>query len=56
MITPKWVRTPITPIGVDDVISYLVSALDLPETPNLMIDIGEETMSYGDLMLRVAAA
>jgi len=56
MITPKWVRTPITPIGVDDVISYLDAALDLPETPNLMIDIGEETMSYGDLMLRVAAA
>lgn len=56
MITPKWVRTPITPIGVDDVISYLDAALDLPDTPNLMIDIGEETMSYGDLMLRVAAA
>jgi len=56
MITPKWVRTPITPISVDDVISYLVSAIDLPETSNLMIDIGEETMSYGDLMLRVASA
>ncbi len=56
MITPKWVRTPITPIGVDDVISYLEAALDLPETPSLMVDIGEETMSYGDLMLRVAAA
>lgn len=56
MITPKWVRTPITPISVDDVISYLVSAIDLPKTSNLMIDIGEETMSYGDLMLRVASA
>lgn len=55
MITPKWVKTPITPIGVEDVISFLVSALDLRETPNLMIDLGEETMSYGDLMLRVAA-
>ena len=56
MITPKWVRTPITPISVEDVISYLVSAIDLPKTSNLMIDIGEETMSYGDLMLRVASA
>ena len=56
MITPKWVKTPITPIGVDDVIEYLRRALDLPKTDNLMIDIGEETMSYGDLMLRVASA
>ncbi len=56
MITPKWVRTPITPISVEDVIGYLVSAIDLPKTSTLMIDIGEETMSYGDLMLRVASA
>lgn len=56
MITPKWVRTLVTPIGVDDVIDFLVAALDLPTTSNLMIDLGEEAMSYGDLMLRVAKA
>lgn len=56
MITPKWVRTPVTPIGVDDVIEFLLAALDLPETSNLMVDLGEEAMSYGDLMLRVAKA
>lgn len=54
MITPKWVRTLVTPIGVDDVIDFLLAALDLPTTSNLMIDLGEEAMSYGDLMLRVA--
>ncbi|MDD2266693.1 SDR family oxidoreductase [Sulfuricurvum sp.] len=56
MITPKWVRTPVTPIGVDDVIDFLLAALDLPATSNLMVDLGEEAMSYGDLMLRVAKA
>lgn len=56
MITPKWVQTLVTPIGVDDVIDFLTAALDLPATSNLMIDLGEEAMSYGDLMLRVAKA
>lgn len=55
MITPKWVSTLITPIGVDDVIRYLVAALELQEGENRIIDLGEEAMSYGDLMLRVAA-
>lgn len=56
MITPKWVNTLITPIGVADVIHYLCEALTLPEGQNLMIDLGEEAMSYGQLMLRVAQA
>lgn len=55
MITPKWVSTLITPIGVDDVIRYLVAALELKADENRIIDLGEEAMSYGDLMLRVAA-
>lgn len=55
MITPKWVSTLITPIGVEDIIRYLVAALDLETGENRMIDLGEEAMSYGDLMLRVAA-
>lgn len=56
MITPKWVSTMVTPIGVEDVIAYLKDALSLKTESNLMIDIGEEAMSYGDLMLRVASA
>ncbi|MDD5053416.1 MAG: SDR family oxidoreductase [Sulfuricurvum sp.] len=56
MITPKWVNTPITPIGVDDIISYLVNSLSIEPKENLMIDLGEETMSYGELMLRVGKA
>ena len=56
MITPKWVSTMVTPIGVEDVLTYLRAALDLETASNLMIDIGEEAMSYGELMLRVASA
>lgn len=56
MITPKWVSTLITPIGVEDVIHYLTAALELDQNENKMIDLGEEAMSYGDLMLRVASA
>lgn len=56
MITPKWVSTPVTPIGVNDVIAYLKEALYLKSESNLIVDIGEEAMSYGDLMLRVASA
>jgi uncharacterized protein YbjT (DUF2867 family) len=56
MITPKWVSTMVTPIGVEDVLAYLIAALELETASNLMIDIGEEEISYGELMLRVASA
>jgi hypothetical protein len=56
MLTPIWVDTLITPIGVDDILDYLIGALDIPAQENLIIDVGEETMSYGDLMLRIASA
>lgn len=56
MITPRWVESLITPIGVDDVIGYLDDAKMLNTLQNEIIDIGSETMSYGELMLRVAAA
>ena len=55
MITPKWVSTQVTPIGVNDIITYLQTALELHPNKNLMIDLGEEVMSYGDLMIRTAA-
>lgn len=55
MITPRWVKSRITPIGVDDVIGYLDDAKTLSGSQNEMIDIGSEAMSYGELMLRTAA-
>ena len=56
MITPKWVSTRVTPIGVDEVIAYLIAGLDLEGGESRMIDLGDEAMSYGDLMLRTAEA
>ena len=30
MVTPSWVDTPTQPIGIEDLVAYLVAALDLP--------------------------
>ena len=30
MVTPRWVDTPTQPIGIEDLVAYLVAALDLP--------------------------
>jgi len=56
MITPKWVDTYAQPIAVDDVISYLCSALYLKHDKNLIVDIGSSKMSYRDMMLNTAKA
>ena len=56
MITPKWVSTLITPMGVDEVIEYLVAAIWLKGECSQMIDLGDEAMNYGELILRVASA
>lgn len=54
MITPKWVKTRTQPIGVDDVISYLTAALDLPVGDNLVVDIGSEPLDFRGMMLGAA--
>lgn len=51
MITPNWVDTPTQPIGVEDLVSYLVAALDLPVQQSIIYEIGgPDRVSYGDLM------
>lgn len=54
MIAPKWVKTATQPIAVDDVISYLTSALTIKTGGNAVIDIGAEKMTFLD-MLKTAA-
>lgn len=56
MITPKWVDTYAQPIAVDDVVSYLYSALYLKYDKNLIVDIGSSKMRYRDMMLNTAKA
>ena len=33
MICPKWVSTPAQPIAIEDLLSYLLAAIDLPRRP-----------------------
>jgi uncharacterized protein YbjT (DUF2867 family) len=56
MVTPKWVKTLAQPIGVDDVISYLVSAKDIVLVGNIIVDIGSEMMTYKEMMIGCAHA
>jgi len=51
MVTPRWVNTPCQPIGVRDVLGYLVGCLECPETTGQSFDIGQpEVLSYRQLM------
>lgn len=51
MITPRWVHVKAQPIGVNDVLAYLVAALESDATENPIYEIGgKEQMSYGELM------
>jgi uncharacterized protein YbjT (DUF2867 family) len=51
MITPKWVSTPCQPIAVQNVVTYLVGVLSVPETTSGVFDIGgPETLCYRDIM------
>lgn len=51
MITPRWVDTPCQPIGVRNVLNYLIGCLDTPETIGRTFDIGQpEVVTYRRLM------
>jgi uncharacterized protein YbjT (DUF2867 family) len=55
MITPRWVNVTTQPIAVEDVIAYLVEALDVPLDGTEPIEIGgPERSSYGALMREYA--
>lgn len=55
MITPRWVYIPAQPIGIDDVLDYLVSALEVPASAGRIIEIGgSETIAYGRMMTTYA--
>jgi uncharacterized protein YbjT (DUF2867 family) len=55
MVTPSWVGTPTQPIGIEDLVAYLVAALDLPLRESVVYEIGgPDRVSYGDLMREYA--
>jgi len=51
MMTPKWVKTECQPIGITNVLVYLIRCLSTPETIGRKLDIGgADSMSYAKLM------
>ncbi len=55
MITPTWVRTPVQPIAVKNVLEYLIRSLEVPETIGQTFDIGGPRVTcYHELMMLYA--
>ncbi len=53
MVCPKWVLTKSQPVAIDDVVSYLIKAIDCPKTEDKAFDIGgPDVLSYFDMMKR----
>lgn len=51
MLCPRWLTTATQPIAVDDVLAYLLAALDLPPGASRIFEIGSpEVTTYGDLI------
>jgi uncharacterized protein YbjT (DUF2867 family)/uncharacterized protein YndB with AHSA1/START domain len=51
MICPRWVYSRAQPIAIDDVLSYMVGALEVPESAGQVIEIGgADVLTYGDMM------
>jgi uncharacterized protein YbjT (DUF2867 family) len=51
MIAPRWVRVETQPIAVNDVLDYLVAALDLDARDSRIYEVGgPDRLSYGGLM------
>ncbi|MGP0075381.1 MAG: SDR family oxidoreductase [Bryobacteraceae bacterium] len=55
MICPQWVEVKAQPIAIEDVIAYLVAALELPVEQRAVFEIGgPDQVSYGDIMQEYA--
>lgn len=55
MVTPRWVSVPAQPIAIDDVLAYLVAAMEEPISGNPIVEIGgPDQVSYGGLMREYA--
>jgi uncharacterized protein YbjT (DUF2867 family) len=55
MITPRWVNTRAQPIAIEDLIEYLVAALETPADGSVVLEIGgADAATYGELMREYA--
>jgi uncharacterized protein YbjT (DUF2867 family) len=55
MITPRWVKTPTQPISIEDVIAYLLQAIELEAGESRILEIGGcDRVSYEGLLREYA--
>ena len=55
MICPKWVSVKAQPIAIEDLLDYLLGALNWPHTESRIFEIGgPDQVSYGDIMQEYA--
>lgn len=55
MITPRWVEVATQPIAIEDLLDYLVEALDVGLDASRVVEIGgADRVTYGDLMREYA--
>ena len=55
MVTPRWVRVLAQPIAINDMLAYLLAALELPNTGSVTFEVGgPDVVSYADLMREYA--
>ncbi len=51
MICPRWVYTKVQPIAIRNVLAYLITALETPESIGEIIEIGGDVvLTYGEMM------
>jgi len=55
MVCPRWVYTQVQPIGIRNVLEYLLAALEAPESRGKIVEIGgSDVLTYGDMMMGYA--
>lgn len=54
MVAPRWILNAVQPIGVADVLRYLVLAGERP--PLGVVDVGADVLTFREMMLQYAAA
>jgi hypothetical protein len=55
MICPRWVEVKAQPIAIEDIVAYLVAALELPVGQSAVFEIGgPDQVSYGEIMQEYA--
>ncbi|MBM4104467.1 MAG: SDR family oxidoreductase [Planctomycetes bacterium] len=55
MVTPRWVRAEAQPVSINDVLMYLIQAIEVPLNESKIIEIGgPERFSYREIMKEYA--